>query len=309
MTNAATNERSAKRNAVQTGSQSDLTLIKTIQSDNGHLTLEVGNPFFAAVSGGIEVAADREDFSVMLANSAGNADRESRYLDLFEIQQVRGIVLSAVGALESRIRRLRSRGIPTVVLDRIIAPEVASSAFIDDASGGHIGASPLLDVGARHLAFVGGPLSVETMALRLKGAREALEGRSEARLEVVEVAGRTIVEGRRIGELLGSREARERPNGIFAANDLLAIGVMHGLISRGVHVPEDVAIVGYDDIEFAADAIVPLSSVHRPAEQFGKAAIELLMTNIRNPDSAPRSVIFQPHLVARQSTLGHRPAF
>src|SRR5690606_2153700 len=94
----------------------------------------------------------------------------------------------------------------------------------------------------------------------------------------------------------------ERPRAVFAANDLIAIGVMHALLQRGLRVPDDVMIVGYDDIEFAADALIPLSSVRRPGVEFGDAAIEILLRRLDSGAVEGEHRVFAPELVARAST-------
>ena len=151
--------------------------------------------------------------------------------------------------------------------------------------------------------FVGGPLDLDSVADRLTGARRAARTAPEVELEVVEIAERTINAGRDSAAQLLSRN-RPMPDAIFAANDLVAVGILHVLLRSGkIRVPEDVAIVGYDDIDFAAEAIVPLTSVRRPGELFGRTALDLLHRQITTA-AQPERVVFQPTLMARRSTLG-----
>ncbi|MEK6310723.1 MAG: substrate-binding domain-containing protein, partial [Curtobacterium sp.] len=112
-------------------------------------------------------------------------------------------------------------------------------------------------------------------------------------------------EGRRVGDALRERPARERPDAVFAANDLLAVGLEQSFVMRGsIAVPEDVAIVGYDDIAFAEAAVVPLTSVRQPAQDMGRRAIELLVAQVeRGQDIDLERVEFAPELVVRQSTV------
>jgi LacI family transcriptional regulator len=173
---------------------------------------------------------------------------------------------------------------------------------VDDAAGGRIAAEHLLGIGRRRIAFVGGPMGIQQVADRLAGAREAVAATPGARLELFETTALTVLEGRRVGaELL----AGDRPDAILAANDLVATGLLQALVMDGsVRVPDDIALIGYDDIDFAASAMVPLSSVRQPAELIGRTAVRILLEEEAEPGAQPRNVVFQPELVVRESTRG-----
>ena len=110
--------------------------------------------------------------------------------------------------------------------------------------------------------------------------------------------------GRRGAESLLALPARERPDAIFAANDLVALGVLQALTLAGVRVPDDVAILGYDDIDFAASAAIPLSSVRQPREEMGSVATDLLLGAMEDPAAQVRDIVLEPELVVRRSTTG-----
>ena len=118
-------------------------------------------------------------------------------------------------------------------------------------------------------------------------------------------ASLSVAAGRRAGEEIAELRARQRPTGVFCANDLLALGLLQEMTRRGLRVPSDVAIVGYDDIDFAAAAAVPLSSVRQPRAQLGRTAAQLLLEESNEPEHHQhRHVVFKPELVARESTAG-----
>ncbi|GGM62108.1 LacI family DNA-binding transcriptional regulator [Microbacterium saperdae] len=272
----------------------------------GHIAFEVGNPFFHDFARGVEERAAEAGYSVLIANSAASAEREASYLDLFESQRARGILLSPVGEVDSRVENLIRRGIPTVLIDRVADTSLCSSISVDDVAGGRMAVEHLLEQGRRRILFVGGPLAIDTVSDRLVGATSAIERVGDAALEVVEVGSRTIATGREIGRLIRERPAENRPDAIFAVNDLLAVGILHGVLEDpAIRIPEDIALVGYDDIDFAADAVVPLTSVRRHGELFGRTALDLLQREIaRGDDVRHERVVFQPELVARRSTVG-----
>ena len=124
--------------------------------------------------------------------------------------------------------------------------------------------------------------------------------------EIVELAALTVLQGRAAGEGLVARERGERPDAVFAANDLLAVGLMQALsLLADVRVPDDIALIGYDDIDFAAATVVPLSSIRQPAHLIGYTAVDLLLRQLAAPgDDHERNVRFRPELVVRASTAG-----
>jgi LacI family transcriptional regulator len=270
----------------------------------GLIVLDVGNPFFTDLARGAEDKAAEAGLSVLLGNSDENADRESAYLDLFEEQRVNGVLLSPIGDATDRIARLRARGIPTVLVDRPSDTTSFSSVSVDDVLGGTIAVEHLTAIGCRSLAFVGGPQRIRQVSDRLDGVRRAVASADGGvRLEIIDTDSLTVLQGRRAGLAIGGRAASERPDGVFAANDLLALGVLQGLSASGIRVPDDIALIGYDDIEFAASASVALSSVKQPARMIGEAALQLLLDEIEAGDAFEhRHVRFEPELVAREST-------
>jgi LacI family transcriptional regulator len=125
----------------------------------------------------------------------------------------------------------------------------------------------------------------------------------DATLEVLDSKGQTVLAGRSVGDMLVQRGRADLPDGIFCANDLLALGVMQSLtMTHTFRIPEDVALIGYDDIDFAVSAVVPLSSIRQPTELLGRTAIELLAEEVESQNPVHRSVVFTPELVIRQST-------
>lgn len=272
----------------------------------GLVVLDVRNPFFTEVARGAEDRAAEESMTILLGNSDENADRERSYLDLFEEQRVHGVLISPLGDDETRLQRLRGRDTPVVLVDRVSEDRSISSVSVDDVVGGELAVRHLLETGRRRIAFVGGPVSIRQVADRLAGARRAIDVEPDATLEVLETASLTVLDGRAAGEAIRGRPADERPDAVFAANDLLAMGVLQAFNMLGsVQVPDDIALIGYDDIDFASAAVVPLSSIRQPASLIGYTAVDLLLKEAAsNGDFTPEQVVFQPELVVRASTRG-----
>ncbi|MGV9769104.1 LacI family DNA-binding transcriptional regulator [Microbacterium sp. NPDC003461] len=266
----------------------------------GLIVLDARNPFFMDVARGAEDEAAARGLSVIVGNSGEQADREAAYLSLFEEQRVRGVLVSPIGGELERLARLRDKGTPVVLVDRGAPGSGFSFVAVDDERGGYLAARHLLDRGRRRIAYVGGPEDLRQVADRLAGARRAVAEVPGASLEAVFRSALTVLEGRAAGDALAARGA-DRPDAVFAANDLLAIGVMQALVmTRDIRVPDDVALIGFDDIDFAQSAVVPLSSVRQPSHLIGATALGLLADAADG--AAPREIQFEPELVIRAST-------
>jgi LacI family transcriptional regulator len=271
----------------------------------GYLSPDVSNPHFSEIAQEVEYRAERLGMTVFFAHSHGDREREDAYLEAFEQRQVRGLLVSSFAPIEERLAAMRGRGTPSVLVGRRACDERQPSVSIDDVSGGRQAAEHLLAGGCRRLAFVGGPLPVQQVADRLDGARRAVAAASGARLEVVEVAERSIAAGRAVGAALAARPAGDRPDGVFAANDVLAIGVLQALVAGGVSVPGDVAVVGYDDNEFAEASLIPLTSVRARHEDFGATAVDVLFEAIEHGTVTQR--VYEPELIVRESSRRTTP--
>ncbi|MBB1198427.1 LacI family transcriptional regulator [Curtobacterium flaccumfaciens] len=270
----------------------------------GLIVLDGGNPFFTDVARGAEDAAMDNGLAVLIGNSDESTDRERTYVDLFEERRVAGLLISPAGDDLSRLARLRDQGTAVVLVDRRADDEHFASVSVDDVAGGRIAVEHLAAIGRTHIAFVGGPFGIRQVADRHAGALAAAQA-AGIRLEALPTTSLSVLEGRRIGEAIQARPAADRPDAVFAANDLLAVGLEQAFIMRGtIAVPEQIAIVGYDDIAFAESAVVPLTSVRQPAQDLGRRAIELLTKQVeQGQDIDLEHVEFTPELVVRQSSV------
>lgn len=271
------------------------------------VVLDVRNPFFTDLGRGAEERAAEAGLSVLLGNSDELPEREAVYLDLFEEQRVLGLLISPIGDVYARLHRLRERGTPTVLVDRRAEGRPFSSVSVDDVAGGYTAVSHLIEQGCRRIAFVGGPLNILQVADRLQGANQAVAEHRGVQLEVLSQPGLTVHNGRSIGVSIVERRSEERPDGIFAANDLLAVGLLQSFtMLSDVVVPSDIALVGYDDIDFASATVVPLSSIRQPSALIGRTAVDLLLQEVAAQDAGleftHEQVVFQPELIVRESS-------
>ncbi len=275
-----------------------------------YLVLDASNPFFSDVARGIEEVARTSGLSLFICNSDQDAGREDQYLEQMAELRVRGVLITAMDYANPRLAKLRQQGVPVVLVDR--RPDDSEdwcTVGVDDVTGGELAISHLVEAGHRRLALVGGPADIPQVADRHTGALNAMSaaGLDPHDLVWIQTEALTISEGRRAGERLLGLPKRRRPTGVFCANDLLALGLLQHLTQHGIKVPEDVAIVGYDDIEYAAAAAVPLTSVAQPRQLLGRTAARLLAEeSASGAEHQHQHVVFPPELVARASTAAIR---
>ncbi|MGP3987114.1 LacI family DNA-binding transcriptional regulator [Streptomyces sp. 3N207] len=271
------------------------------------LVLDMANPFFVDVATGAERAARAAGLGVMLCNSAQSPGEEADYLALFAEQRVRGVLITPTETTGDNLTAFQRHGIPFVSVDRVVPSAEGCSVSVDDIEGAGLAVRHLLESGHRDIAYVSGPMHLSQCRDRHTGATQVLRtSGTGAQLRHIEGARMDVAAGRDAGaRLLGMSP---RPTAVFCANDLMALGVLQALYGAGVAVPEEVALVGYDDIEFAAAAAVPLTSVRQPAYRMGRAAADLLIEE--TGEDADRHehqrIVLQPELVVRASSLPSR---
>ena len=271
----------------------------------GLVVLDARNPFFMDVTQGAQHRALDNGYTVLMGASDNSLSTEQQLLDLFEEQRVAGVLISPLHSDLSRLWRIREAGTPVVLVDRGSGDRSFSSVSVDDVEGGRIAVRHLLDIGRKRITFVGGPQSIEQVQHRLTGAQSVLAQAPDAVLEHMPTKNLTVLEGRAAGERILAMDPAQRPDGIFAANDLLALGILQALVMSGeLSVPEDIALVGYDNIDFAESAVIPITTVRQPAEEIGRTAVDVLLREAEAGDQAVREqFVFTPKLVIRASTV------
>jgi LacI family transcriptional regulator len=272
----------------------------------GMVVMDIANPFFTDLVLGAEDYVLERGYFVQVSNSAQQPDRERAHLQLLEQQRVGGVLLAPIWGLSDQVAQLGRRGIPVVILDRASETADLCSVSVDDVEGGRLAVQHLIDQGHTHIALVGGPGGLQQVRDRRMGAEIARSQHGSAQLLTISTPTLDTGSGVAAASELVTLPPTERPTAVFAANDLLAIGVLQGFVTQGLRVPEDVAIIGYDDVAYAASAAVPLSSIRQPREALGRRAAELLFDEIEESNNGGRhehqAVRFNPELVVRRSS-------
>lgn len=266
----------------------------------GLILEELTNPYFTDVARGAEEALHADGADVIWATSDGLPGKEARSLDFLAEQGVAGVLINPVGLGPERLACLREHGISVVLVDRALPG--ACSARVDHVAGGDIAVTRLLERGPRRVAFVTGNAGLPgsgPVRERLIGAAQALERAELAKPAVLAEPTMTPTGGQSAARRLLSLDPS--PSAVFCANDLMAIGLVNELLREGVKIPEEVAIVGYDDIELASTAAIPLTTVRQPRHELGQAAARLLLAETESGDHEHVQIVLTPELVVRES--------
>jgi LacI family transcriptional regulator len=267
----------------------------------GVIVPDVGNPYWATVLRGIESVIEQHGLALVVGSTHQAASRQRRLLTALESQGVDGLIIAPLTAGSADWEPFISRRFGVVALERSGAGPSVASVSLDNVEGGRLAVTHLLDRGHRRIAFINGPRTVPWCAERhegvVSGLREHGLAASEALVEV-EVSDLTVAEGSQAVEsLLGLHDGQ---TAIMCANDMLALGALLALRDRHIEVPANMALVGYDDVEFAAALAPPLTTVRQPSFEMGVAAARLLL----EPESraSGQHVRFVPRLVPRGSS-------
>ena len=264
----------------------------------GIVVEDLANPYASDVARGAEAALNEAGHDALWFSSDHQSAKERRSLELLEEQRAAGVLIIPVGPDLGDLTRLRAAGMSVVLIDRDSAH--ACSARVDHVAGGEIAAAYLLGIGRERIVFVTGVPEPQPCVARRDGAARTI---AEAGFGTP----RTLVQDA-LSPTEGQAAAHEvmamspRPDGVFCANDLLAIGLINELIRVGVRVPEEIAVIGYDDIELAASAAVPLTTIRQPRRELGWEAAELALAEMSEGKAHQhRQVVQRPELVIRES--------
>ena len=260
---------------------------------------DMRNPFFTDIGHGVEDAAQQHGYTVILGHSNDSVEREARYLDLFHAEHVDGVVLPTVRSVDATVADLSRGDIPVVCVDRKTAAEV-DTVISDNVKGARLATEHLLALGHRRIGFVGGLPEISTTQERLAGYRGALAaaGLPVCRELIVEGDSRQESGRLRTGRLLALPTP---PTALLGGNNLMTLGALQAIREQTLRIPDDVAIVGYDDMPWSSAFTPPLTAVDQPGYEMGRRAAEILLRRIEAPDTPPRTVVLHPRLVVRGS--------
>jgi LacI family transcriptional regulator, galactose operon repressor len=263
---------------------------------------DIPDPFFVSLISGIQQRALERGYAILLCVTEGNPEREEHYLNLLRAKQVDGVLVNGLVLPPARLARFVEDGFPIVCLDRGIDLPAVPLVQVDNRLGARRATDHLLSLGHRRIAHISGavPHRLRHSRERLAGYHDALNGAGlTADAQLVVTGDYTEDGGHAAARAL--LESGVSFSAVFAANDLSAIGAVSAFVASGRRVPEDVSVVGFDDIHTAAFTVPPLTTVHQPAAEIAERATELLVALIQGREVGERRHVLEPRLVVRAS--------
>lgn len=269
----------------------------------GCVLLDLSNPYFAEIARGLEDGLAEQGCLAIMCSTDVDAKRERHYLQLLLETRVRAVVLSSVDAAPTGLEPFREKGIPVVLLDNLRQPADLCGVATDCVAGGRLAADHLLDLGHRRIALLRHEVDIPSLRDRLTGVHEALAARGLRPQDVfTEVYLEPPGHHGDPGPALDSALAGPDPCTAFLCyNDMAALKLLSGLRDRGVSVPGDVSVVGYDDLAFARLLSPALTTIRQSTYELGRAAARLVLAEAR-PGHVHRQASFTPALVVRESS-------
>ncbi|HHH41437.1 MAG TPA: LacI family transcriptional regulator [Chloroflexi bacterium] len=269
----------------------------------GLLVPQLDHPFFSGLAYAIEKACFEADYRTFVCSAEEDQAKEDAYIAMLMRQRVDGVILVPTGHTTEKVQALAQRGTPVVLVDRDLEELDISRVLSNNARGAYQGIRYLLELGHRRIGVVGGPSYSHPMKRRIHGLTRAL---ADAHVEPDPELMLVVDEGQQFE--LGYHAALKllrrasRPTAIFALTDVMAVGVLHAAAQLGVAVPEELSVMGFDDIPLAAYSIPGLTTVAQPIYRMGATAVEVLLQHIRDPQADTERIVLNTQLVFRKST-------
>jgi LacI family transcriptional regulator len=265
----------------------------------GVLLPDIANPVFAPILSGIAEALSAEGYAPIVADAGDASSQQISFVETLLSQRVDGLILATVLQDDELVGFCIQRGLPVILVNRSEARDRVSSVVSDDDMGMRLAVDHLAGLGHRRIAHVAGPLTTSTGALRRDGFERAMAGHGLTSAVSEATAYSREAGAQAAADLLA---ASRDMTAIVAANDLLALGVLDALKQRGLRCPEDISLVGHNDMPFMDIVSPPLTTVRIEHREMGRVAAKLLIDTIRDGAANVRHDVLRPELVVRGST-------
>lgn len=269
------------------------------------MVYHVDNPFYSQIIRGMETEARKRGYHLLLCNTGAEEELENKYAaELINSGKIDGIMVSPENTTPNSgtIKKLRLAGMPFVVFPQFSAKSESGINYVvcDDENGAYLAVNHLLSLGHKQVGFLSRPIAKEAaLNNRLNGYKRALKNASVTFDQKFFIKAREVEQEDGFKAAFAFAAMKNRPDAVFAIGDSLAIGFISGLRECGLRVPEDVAIVGFDDIPLAAQTHIRLSTIAQPTYEIGRKAVEVLTNQIEGKKDTPRQVVLPARLVVR----------
>jgi LacI family transcriptional regulator len=271
----------------------------------------ISNPFYPQILLGIELEARQEGYGILLCNSFRDPVTERKYIETLYQKQVTGLIISSINENYTYLKEMQMSGVNIVVFDQDIEDPSYSRVGFDYIKGGMMGTEYLLGLGHKNIAFITSPLTKKSRRETLEGYRKALqknginiteeniivsESEEELRTGTYEFENGKKMAGRLLS-------LKNMPTAVFAINDMTALGVVQELLEKGMKIPEDISVIGFDNIEISSMVNPPLTTIDQPSFETGRIACRMLIDKMKGTAAGAVSVTLEPTLVIRKSAV------
>lgn len=269
----------------------------------GVVISDIQNPFFTSVVRGIEAVLQHADYTLLLGNSDEDPARERLYLATLRAEGVAGMIVTPSSTVPGSCAAIAGLGVPAVIIDRVPPDAPLDSVSVANVAGARTAIAHLIELGHRRIGLIGGMPHLSTALDRRIGYEQAL---AEAGLPVVEelIEQADFRQQGGYTAMLALLDRARPPTAVFVANNLMTLGALQAIHERDLRIPDDIAIVGFDDMPWATSFQPPVTAVAQPTYQLGSIAARLLLERLGNPDLPVRRVVLDPVLMVRASSAG-----
>lgn len=266
----------------------------------GVLIPDIQNPFYVDVLRGIEDIAYKNNYAIIMCNYGQDVIKEIMYLDILHSEAIDGLIAAPVNENDQQLKRIIKNGLPVVCVDRGLSGIDVDIVWVNNEEGAYVAVSHLVKSGYKRIAYISGLPSIPSSRMREKGYRRALETNNLFIPELVKYGDSSYDSGVNLcAELL---DMPNLPDAIFSGNNLITLGALETIHKRKKKIPEDVAIVGFDDMFWSSSLNPPLTAVRQPAYEIGKRAGELLIQRINDPQRPCIQMTLNVELMIRNSS-------
>ena len=267
----------------------------------GLIISDITNPFFTSVVRGVEDVANTRNFSLILGNTDEDLKKEKSYIRLLESKRADGLIVAVTAGSHEYLHAWPAQHLPLVSIDRSLFALGIDSVLVDNVAGACKAVEHLIKLGHRRIGVVTGIPGITTTEERLTGYKQALEAHAIPFDPKLVAVADSRVEGGKFGTLQLLTQGTTRPTAFFVMNGLMVIGALQAITQVGLRCPQDIALVGFDDFEWAAVMHPRLTTVRQPTYEIGRRAAQLLFERLEKRDGVPQEVRLLPQLIIRES--------
>lgn len=266
----------------------------------GLIITDLQNPFFSEIARGVEDIAYGNESALMVCNSDENPKKERFYIETLLSEQVSGLIIAQTPDNKSHIQELVDKGFPIVAIDRQLSGQQVDTVVINNELGAYMAVKRLIDLGHTRIGIINSLPDLSTTKERFAGYQKAL---SEAGIPLNKEFVRygDSYESGGIEQTNRLVELEHPPTALFVTNNLMTLGCLEAMYNKGLRVPGDIALVGFDDMPWAVALNPPLTAVRQPGYELGTTATELLVKRLKDPSRSSSKIVLNPELIIRKS--------